>query len=321
MKKNSLLIMASMFAASLFAQTGNVGIGTPVPGSKLTVNGSFAASYKSVSSSYTLDMTDYYVAFEGSTNETLTLPAATAAYPDAGNIKGRVYYIKNTGTANLTVAANGSELIDNQTGSGVPGIGLGQGWFVMLISKGVTGATTTWEAIVVVPGTVINTIVSMSASDVYTLPSTSAFNAGTPQVIPFAATDLQVNQGSSATWNTSTNSFDINETGIYELDAFLYWNVGGNSGTSSWMGANLAILKNGTATTNAIAGSRDNVHQAILANSAYSPLSVHCIINLTAGDKLYMTLYKGFGDNATGSVRAGVPSGLAETRHFSLKKL
>lgn len=321
MKRIVFTITAFITCYVATAQTGNFGIGTNTPGSKITVNGSFAASYKLVSSSYTMDATDYYVAYDGNTNGTLTLPAATTAYPAAGNIKGRVYYIKNTGTANLTIAANGSELIDNQSGLPVSNIGLGQGWFAILISEGTTGNVSTWEAMVMVPN-VTTTIVSMAAYDIYNLPSAATFNAGTPQVIPFAATDLQVNQGSSATWNTSTNSFDINETGIYELDAFCYWKTNGTSGsTYSWIGANMAILKNGTAVANSIAGTRSNVHQAIAANSSYNPMSLHCIVNLTAGDKLYMTLYRGAGDNGVNPVSVGFPAGLAESRHFSLKKL
>lgn len=46
MKKIHLLIILSIIFVTLDAQSGNVGIGTTAPGSKLTVNGSFGAAYR-----------------------------------------------------------------------------------------------------------------------------------------------------------------------------------------------------------------------------------------------------------------------------------
>ena len=46
---------------------GNVGIGTTTPGSRLTVNGSFAAGYAAVNATnYTVLANDYYVVWTGS---------------------------------------------------------------------------------------------------------------------------------------------------------------------------------------------------------------------------------------------------------------
>lgn len=318
MKLKSLLF-AMLIVVMANAQTGNFGIGTALPGSKLTVNGSISAPYKLVSANYTMTTSDYYVAYNGSGAGVITLPTAPAAYPAAGNIHGRIYCIKNTGTGTLSVATSGSELIDNQTGLGVASIGVGQGWFLMLISKGTTGATTTWEVMVMVPNN-IGTIISMASYTQYDLPSVATFNAGTPQKLAFAASDMQVNQGSTATWDDADDCYIINEPGIYELDAFTYFGMGGTSGASSWIGVNMGITKNGTAVGDLIAGTRFNIGQTI-AGSANSPIQTHCIVNLLAGDKLYLTLYKGFADNATGSVSSKAPTGMAEVRHFSLKKL
>jgi hypothetical protein len=144
MKKLILLFSIATIQYNVQAQTGNVGIGTTLPGSKLTVNGSFAAPYKIVAATATVGANDFYTAYNGGANGTLTLPAATAAAPAAGNILGRVYHFKNTGIAVLTIAAAGAELLDNLSGAGVASITLPPGYYAMIISKGTTSGTT-WE--------------------------------------------------------------------------------------------------------------------------------------------------------------------------------
>lgn len=125
------------------AQTGNVGINTTSPGSSLTVNGSFAAKYKTVTTSGSVDASDYYIAYNGTGNGTLTLPTAIGG---DGNFAGRTYHFKNTGTGILTIAAGGSELIDNQNGSGVSSIDIPSGYYAFLVNKG-TLSGTTWELV------------------------------------------------------------------------------------------------------------------------------------------------------------------------------
>jgi len=152
MKKNLLLVC--VFAAAVFictnvnAQSGNVGIGTALPGSKLTVNGSFAADYKTGTATV-LGENDFYYAWNGAAAGTLSLPVAAGASPTK---QGRVYHIKNTGTAILTVAATGMERIDNQSGTGITSISLQAGYYVMFICKNNTaanGVATQWEVAVV----------------------------------------------------------------------------------------------------------------------------------------------------------------------------
>jgi hypothetical protein len=146
---SSIILFAaalSISSLSVNAQTGNVGVGTNSPGSKLTVNGSLAASYRSeTSTSGAIGANDYYVVWNGAANGTLTLPAAVTG---AGNFKGRLYFIKNTTTTtNLTLAANGTEQID-----GAASISLPPGYAVNLVNTGATSGTT-WEVIAFVSTT------------------------------------------------------------------------------------------------------------------------------------------------------------------------
>lgn len=158
MRKKITLILSllSLNLAFIDAQAGYVGIDTAAPGSTLTVNGSFAANYKSVTANTTVNGNDFYIAYDGSTNGTLTLPLAISG---SGNFVGRTYHFKNTGTATLSIVPSGSELIDNQSGAGVSSVAVPPGYYAFFISKGTTIGTT-WELI----------LISNSTS----LPSTSA---------------------------------------------------------------------------------------------------------------------------------------------------
>jgi len=136
----SSIACAILFAFAFSAQSQNVGINTSTPGSTLHIEGSFAAKYNSISSSsYTLLSTDHFVQYSGNSNGTFTLPAAIVG---TGNFKGREYVIKNYSSYSLTVAANGSELIDGSSSVTVVAFG-----FLHIISNGSSGSTTTWNVI------------------------------------------------------------------------------------------------------------------------------------------------------------------------------
>ncbi|PKF73957.1 hypothetical protein [Chryseobacterium sp. PMSZPI] len=97
----------SLMSLSLFhAQTG---INTTTPNSTLTVNGSFEADYKEITSSaYNITSNDYYLTYNGASNATFTLPSI-----GTGNLSfsGRIYRIKNISGSNLSIqASNGNTL-------------------------------------------------------------------------------------------------------------------------------------------------------------------------------------------------------------------
>ncbi len=149
MKKKLLTVFGAILISSIaFPQSGNFGIGTTTPGSKLTVNGSFAPDYKIVTATGNVGVNDYYIAYNGAANGTLTLPAAISG---TGNYKGRIYCFKNTGSTVLTVAANGTELIDNQ--GNVASLTIPAGYYAQFISKGTTTGST-WEVSLFVNGSI-----------------------------------------------------------------------------------------------------------------------------------------------------------------------
>jgi len=293
MRTLSATLIALLINVILYSQ---VGINTTLPGSTLTVNGSFAGQYKTAAASVTLDETDFYKAFNGSTAATFTLPLATAAAPASGNTLGRVYYIKNISSVTLTIAASGAELIDNQTGAGVANFKLNPAGYAMIISKGTTSGTT-WELAAYIDTSTTN-IVTLGATDAVTFTGTALtnFNASVPQIIPFAAANLSVNQGGSAVWNDAGDYWTILKSGVYKIDGLAYFNSdAAPTGGFQYTGINLNITKNGTALTNIIGGNRLNT-TSIIAEGANTPIYAICIARLSVGDKVYLTMNWGTGD-------------------------
>lgn len=140
------LLLITVYYSNLQAQTtNNVGIDTTTPGSKLTVNGSFAPAYRAVTGNYTMTGDDYYLVSNSAANSTVTLPAAQAV--GSGNFKGRLYEIKNThATSTLTVVGSGTELIDDVGAAGLASISITPGDGVLLVNNGNTSGTT-WEVV------------------------------------------------------------------------------------------------------------------------------------------------------------------------------
>jgi hypothetical protein len=145
-KKYFILLFLFASATGSFGQNMaiNTGINTKNPGSRLTVNGSVAGDYKIIKANAVLGFTDYYTAYNGSTDGTVHLPPA-----GSGSLKGRVYSIKNTSNYMLTVIAPAQETIygtANMSSVTVP-----SGYYAKLVSRGtVTGST--WELLAIMDG-------------------------------------------------------------------------------------------------------------------------------------------------------------------------
>ncbi len=75
---------------------GNVGIGNNNPGSTLSVNGSLAMAYRTVTGAYSILATDYVIINTGAA-ATWTLPAATSC-------AGRIYRLLNQGTGAISLS-------------------------------------------------------------------------------------------------------------------------------------------------------------------------------------------------------------------------
>ncbi|OJX48830.1 MAG: hypothetical protein BGO88_00030 [Flavobacterium sp. 38-13] len=149
-------IMKQLFLILLLYSTGvmsqntaiNTGINTKNPGSRLTVNGSFAGDYKIVSGDVTLDDSDFYIAFNGIGRGTILLPKAISG---PGNFKGRIYGIKNiSAQGELFVFSEAPSLEKIDATGDVDYIVVPPGYYAELISKGTTTGTT-WELSMLAP--------------------------------------------------------------------------------------------------------------------------------------------------------------------------
>ncbi|WP_343624603.1 hypothetical protein [Flavobacterium lindanitolerans] len=159
--KYFILLFFFASATGSFAQnmTINTGINTKNPGSRLTVNGSVAGDYKIINANAVLGFTDYYTAYNGSTDGTVHLPPA-----GSGSLKGRVYSIKNTSNYMLTVIAPAQETIygtANMSSVTVP-----PGYYAKLVSRGtVTGST--WELLAIMDGKIESVTVKKALDYAY----------------------------------------------------------------------------------------------------------------------------------------------------------
>jgi len=74
MKQVLTVLLGMTISVNTSAQRGNIGIDTAVPGSKLTVNGSFAGAYTSVTANtYTAGKNDLSIMWNGTAAGTITL--------------------------------------------------------------------------------------------------------------------------------------------------------------------------------------------------------------------------------------------------------
>jgi hypothetical protein len=109
--------------------SGNVGIGTTSPSSRLHVDGSMARAYKSVTASYTATSSDCIIAVEAPVIPVLVY------LPSAVGIAGRVYTIKKTDATPNVV--NVSTHPHAQTIDGSSFQSLGSQWeYITVVSNG-----------------------------------------------------------------------------------------------------------------------------------------------------------------------------------------
>ncbi|WET47368.1 hypothetical protein PYS58_12305 [Chryseobacterium indologenes] len=203
MRKNLFFIAlwAGLSFSNVNAQSGNVGVNTPSPTSSLTVNGSFAATYKTVSVSGAVGVNDYYTAYNSASTGTLTLPAAING---TGNFVGRTYHFKNTGTGNLIIAAAGSELIDDQNGTGSPTLTIPTGYYAFLVSKGTTTGTT-WELVLFSSS---NSMPSVNQTYLFSSAQQNAYKQTCPATTGPAWQNEEIKYNQGMAINTG-NAFDL----------------------------------------------------------------------------------------------------------------
>lgn len=282
MRRNSIFL--TLFAISnsilLYSQTGNVGINTTTPGSTLTVNGSFAATYRSVTTSGNVAATDYYLAYNGNTNGTLTLPAAVNG---SGNFMGRTYHFKNTGTAVLSVTANGAELIDNQTGAGVGTVNVPPGYYAFFINKG-TMTGTTWELILISSS---DSIPAAATTYPFSTISTTTRQNLPASTGPYITSEINYPEGTiintGNVLNIINGRFTAPTNGYYMFYGSTQFDNGSVAGTPNFAWVVLYLIKNYNAGSNNILVQSYQPSPGSLIGK-----NVSCITYLNAGETVSM---------------------------------
>ncbi len=265
-----------------FSQTGNTGIGTTTPGSKLSVNGSFGAQYTNVTTGGAVGANDFYIAYNGSTNGTLTLPAAISG---SGNFLGRMYHFKNTGSATLTIAANGAELIDNQAGSGVASVSVPSGYYAFFISKGTTTGTT-WELVLLSSS---NSVPAASSIYPFSSVATATRQTGNATIGAGAYVQTEVNYpegtviNTANVLNTGNGRFSAPTSGYYLLHGATQFDNGLVAGNPNFNWAVLYLVKNILTTNNIL------VQSYVPATGSVVGANVSCVVYLNAGETVSMT--------------------------------
>jgi hypothetical protein len=260
MKKIILSLMITMPSSMVFAQTGNTGFGTATPGSKVTVNGSFAAAYTPITATtYTAGENDLYIVWNGTAAGTLSLPASTSG----SDRTGRLYFIKNTSASHtLTVDANGTELIDNgQT------LMLSPGESCTIVKTNInTASGTTYEVVV---------LAETQEAYMYTVSSVTAqtYIEAAPGGTVFNFTTIEYSPNGGVDYDLTTDTWTCPQSGSYRIEA----EDQSTSSTANSTHVALYIQKNGV-----FQHGRIYFVHASLSNSG----SVVKVLNLVQGETI-----------------------------------
>ncbi|WP_131707538.1 hypothetical protein [Chryseobacterium angstadtii] len=215
----------------LYSQTGNVGIDTNVPGSKLTVNGSFAAAYGNVTANtFVIGENDFYLTWSGTANGTMTLPNSTTGVTRTG----RTYYIKNASLMyTITIDADGAELIDN-----VQTVALQPGESALIVKTDVNTASGTTYQLVMLAKTDPSYIYAVSSSTAET------HAQGVNTKANFTSIDFSSNGGGD--FNLTTDTWTCPQSGSYRIE---FMETGFHSSTNVAAHRLMSIVKNGATQT------------------------------------------------------------------------
>lgn len=178
MKKKIFTLLAVTSSLLLFSQ---VGIKTVTPSSTLDIKGSIEGNFREITSTETLNATDYHVSFSGTSNSVLNLPTKSSTDDTTADFRGRKYYIKNNSVANvLTLTAATGETLRLGAGGSVNTFAINPGTFVIITASSING----WD--LDLAGSAINNNWSLVNSDLNGIINTF-------QAIPVGTTYTTIN--------------------------------------------------------------------------------------------------------------------------------
>jgi hypothetical protein len=235
----------------LNSQGNNVGIGTYIPSSTLSINGSMGMALSTITANTTLDATKNIVFANNSGDISITLPSPATA-------TGRAYYIKkiSSNTNTVTILPSSSETIEG--GSALV-------LFVRFDSVRLVSDGSNWY--------ILEDAIKLHAASLGRAVAVQSVPNNANTKILLDTTDLDVGGLADVTTNRRIN---IRRTGAYLVTASTYFVPGANKRIDA------NIFVNGTNVRMGNSGSSDNTDGTSTQSS---------IINLNAGDYIELWVY------------------------------